>query len=81
MSSSKTKRVGELPEYCNVLFEDGLLIDPTLVERLRRACAFQEHSEEQLVRILIEWALPYYESVRSVETLRGLPPPPKTSKR
>jgi hypothetical protein len=42
---------------------------PRLYERLQRACAIQEHHEGQLVRILVEWALPHYERSRSVEEL------------
>jgi hypothetical protein len=41
-------------------------------DRLKRACAIQEHHEGQLVRILCEWALPYYEQARSVEALNDL---------
>lgn len=36
------------------------------------ACEIQEHTEGQLARILIEWALPFYERTRSVESLKYL---------
>lgn len=36
------------------------------------ACEIQEHTEGQLARILIEWALPFYERTRSVEALKYL---------
>jgi hypothetical protein len=45
-------------------------LDPEMAERLQRACEFQQHDQAQLVRILIEWALPNYEKARSVEVLR-----------
>ena len=44
-------------------------------ERLKRACEIQQHRDGQLVRILVEWALPYYERARSVEALYTMPPP------
>lgn len=40
--------------------------------RFREACEIQEHGEGQLARILIEWALPFYERTRSVEALKYL---------
>lgn len=40
--------------------------------RFRTACEIQEHAEGQLGRILIEWALPFYERTRSVEALKYL---------
>lgn len=40
--------------------------------RLRTACEIQEHTEAKLARILIEWALPFYERTRSVEALKYL---------
>lgn len=70
MSNPKAKRV----RVCTQ-------IDPELAERIKRACEFQKHTEAQLVQILLEWALPYYEKVRSVEVLRRQPRTSKTSKR
>jgi len=46
-------------------------------DRLKRACEIQQHRDGQLVRILVEWALPYYETARSVEALSEMPRPPK----
>ena len=43
--------------------------EPDFYGRLKRACEIQEHREGQLVRILVEWALPHYERARSVEAL------------
>lgn len=43
-----------------------------LYVRFRTACEMQEHSDGQLARILIEWALPFYERARSVEALKYL---------
>ena len=44
--------------------------DPETYERLKRASSIQQHDAGQLCRILVEIALPFYESARSVE---GLP--------
>ena len=43
-----------------------------LYARLRSACQIQKHSDGQLIRILVEWALPFYEQTRSVELLEHL---------
>ena len=43
-----------------------------LYDRLRAASDIQEHTTAQLGRILIEWALPFYERARSVEALKYL---------
>ena len=43
-----------------------------LYARLRAAADIQEHTAGQLGRILIEWALPFYEKSRSVEALKYL---------
>lgn len=40
--------------------------------KLRAACSIQKHREGQLAHILIAWALPFYEGLRSVETLQKL---------
>jgi hypothetical protein len=50
-------------------------------ERLKRACEIQQHRDGQLVRILVEWALPYYESARSVEALSESLAPAKRAKK
>ena len=42
-----------------------------LHEEIKAACAIQEHAEGQLIRILAEWALPFYRKARSVEALRA----------
>jgi hypothetical protein len=47
-------------------------LDPGMYERLERACDIQQHSDGQLERILLEWALHYYEKARSVETLYAM---------
>jgi len=47
-------------------------IPDELVERVTRACEFQKHDAPQLLKILIEWGLVHYETVRSVEKLRDL---------
>jgi hypothetical protein len=52
------------------VFQVGVRLEPELRERLSKACEIQQHREGQLARILIEWALPYYEEARSVEALR-----------
>lgn len=44
-------------------------VSTELHDRLVLACGYQEHREGQLARILIEWALPFYEKARSVERL------------
>lgn len=41
-------------------------------ERLKRACEIQQHRDGQLVRILVEWSLPFYEEARSVEALQKM---------
>ena len=43
--------------------------DPELYKRFKAAAKIQEHSQGQLVRILVEWSLPFYEKLRSVELL------------
>ena len=50
-------------------------------ERLKRACEIQQHRDGQLVRILVEWSLPYYETARSVEALSVTLAPPKRAKK
>ena len=40
--------------------------------RLRAAAHIQKHSESRLASILIEWALPFYEALRWIETLLTL---------
>lgn len=55
--------------------------EPDFYERLKRACEIQQHRDGQLVRILVEWALPYYETARSVEALAEVPRPPKRPKK
>lgn len=50
----------------------SVTLSPELYARLRSACEIQEHSDGQLGRILIEWALPFYEKARSVEALKYL---------
>jgi hypothetical protein len=52
----------------------GVKIESDLYARLIKACEIQQHREGQLVRILIEWALPYYERARSVEALDAIEP-------
>ena len=50
-------------------------------DRLKRACEIQQHRDGQLVRILVEWSLPYYEAARSVEALTAILAPPKRPKK
>jgi hypothetical protein len=52
----------------------GVKIEPELYARLTKACEIQQHREGQLARILIEWALPYYERARSVEAFTATEP-------
>jgi hypothetical protein len=57
--------------------EDELLtvsaeLHPETYKRLQRASEIQQHEDGQLERILIEWALPFYEQARSVEILYAL---------
>lgn len=52
----------------------GLNLDPALYVRLARACSFQQHRDGQLARILVEWALPYYEQARGVDALNLVQP-------
>ena len=47
-------------------------VNDALHARIHAACAIQDHAEGQLCRILIEWALPFYEKARSVEVLKRL---------
>ena len=61
---SRTKKSNQV----NVRFE------PEFYERLKEACSLQEHAEGQLVRILTEWALPFYEQCGSVKDLKHLYP-------
>ena len=53
-------------QQINVKMEDELRA------RFVEACEIQQHREGQLARILIEWALPFYERARSVEALRKI---------
>lgn len=50
----------------------SVTLSTDVYERLRSACEIQKHSDGQLARILIEWALPFYERARSVEVLQHL---------
>jgi hypothetical protein len=52
----------------------GVKLEPELYSRLEKACEIQLHRDGQLARILIEWALPYYEKARSVEALNAIEP-------
>lgn len=47
-------------------------LDAELYERFRAACEIQQHDNGQLARILIDFALPFYERARSVEALNKL---------
>jgi hypothetical protein len=47
-------------------------LEAELHQRLIQACGIQQHREGQLARILIDWALPFYEQARSVEQLHEL---------
>lgn len=47
-------------------------LTPEFYARLRKACALQEHKEGQLIRILVEWALPFYEQSESVKGLKSI---------
>ena len=40
-----------------------------LYARLKAAAELQRHTPAKLARILVEWALPFYEHVQSVATL------------
>lgn len=46
-------------------------MQPELYGRFEKACDIQQHRDGQLARILIEWALPFYERARSVEDLNA----------
>ena len=50
----------------------GVKLTSELHARLRKACKLQGHREGQLAYILLEWALPFYEHLQSVQTLRRL---------
>ena len=50
----------------------GVKLSSQLHARLRAACKLQDHREGQLAHILLEWALPFYENLGSVQTLRKL---------
>ena len=63
---SKPKRKRDNRNQVNVKLTDEVHA------RLREASQIQEHAEAQLARILIEWALPFYERARSVEALKHL---------
>ena len=47
-------------------------LDPETYKRLQRASEINQHDDGQLERILIEWALPFYEQARSVEILHAM---------
>lgn len=55
--------------------------EPEFYSRLKRACEIQQHHEGQLVRILVEWALPHYEMARSVEALNLIRPQKRKGKK
>ena len=57
---SRTKKSSQV----NVRFE------PEFYEQLQEACTYQQHAEGQLVRILVEWALPFYRQCQSVKDLK-----------
>lgn len=47
-------------------------LTPEFYQRLQKACRWQEHKEGQLLRILAEWALPFYEKSESVKGLKAI---------
>lgn len=53
----------------------GMKLGPDLYARLSAASQIQQHRDGQLARILVEWALPFYEQARSVEGLNAVNPP------
>lgn len=53
-------------------FQVSVRFDEEFYERLQAACQLQEHAEGQLARILVEWALPFYELTKSVKKLREI---------
>lgn len=50
-------------------------LTPEFYKRLQKACELNEHKEGQLCRILIEWALPFYERTESVKTFKAIVEP------
>lgn len=70
---SNTKAQQEKPNRKNLKRRQvSVTMADDLYARFRSACEIQEHAEGQLARILIEWALPFYERARSVEALKYL---------
>lgn len=70
---SNTKAQQEKPNRKNLTRRQvSVTMAVDLYARFRSACEIQEHAEGQLARILIEWALPFYERARSVEALKYL---------
>lgn len=63
------------------LSQISVRFESAFYERLKRACEIQQHRAGQLVRVLVEWSLPYYETARSIEALSTMCPPPKRSKK
>lgn len=53
-------------------YQVNVHFDSTYYARLQEAASIQQHSYGQLCRILVEWALPFYEKARSVESLKYL---------
>jgi hypothetical protein len=65
MSKAPARPNPKKNQQINVKFDDDFR------ERFLAACEIQQHREGQLARILIEWALPFYERARSVEALKA----------
>lgn len=45
----------------------SVVLPSELYAQLRTACEIQHHGDGQMVRILLEWSLPLYIEIRSIE--------------
>jgi hypothetical protein len=76
MMTDRTKGTAKSKKLSQV----SMKLEDAFYARLKSACGIQKHSDAQLARILIEWALPYYERARSVEALQAADPPIATGR-
>lgn len=72
MRNRSKAKIQKSPEKSSKRKQISVTLSMDLYARFRIACEMQEHSDGQLARILIEWALPFYERARSVEALKFL---------
>ena len=70
MLSKTSKAAEKFTEKSKRRSQVGVKLTKELHARLRNACEIQNHREGQLAYILLEWALEFYENLRSMEVMQ-----------